>query len=206
MKKIRSKRIYLKWTVTVLFYILYILLYIICLFLQKEQTQQNVTSDYSRLKVAIIIYFVGFIFPFFPKSSKGGWVAQCFRGHGFGSQHTHGRLKLSVTPVSGHLIPSPDLYRNQKYMWYTYTHAGKTLIHIFKNPVKLEEPGGRELQPSHHSVHWLSGDSGMQNFSVTLLRLPGTPSMGRWAVGCVMQDLTGSYFIQARVESLLYHF
>jgi hypothetical protein len=40
----------------------------------------------------------------------------------FNSQHPYGSSQPSVTPVSGDLTLA--------YMWFTYLHAGKTLIHI----------------------------------------------------------------------------
>ena len=44
------------------------------------------------------------------------------RGPGFDSKHPHGSSQLSVNPVPGHLMPSPDFFRHQAYLQCTDIH------------------------------------------------------------------------------------
>jgi hypothetical protein len=53
-----------------------------------------------------------------------------FRGPTFNSQHLHGSLQMSVTPVPGNSMLSSGLCGYQYAWWCTDIHAGKTPIHI----------------------------------------------------------------------------
>lgn len=89
-------------------------------------------------------------------------------------------------------------------MWYTYTHAGKTLVHIFKNPVKLEEQRAPAPPPLSPLTFWGQRHAELLSYSS---ETSWDPVHGQVSHGlCLVQDLTGGYFIKARMQSLLYHF
>jgi hypothetical protein len=50
------------------------------------------------------------------------------RRHRFDSQHPHGRLQLSVTPVAGDQMPSSGMVYD--CMHVVYIQAGKIPIHV----------------------------------------------------------------------------
>ena len=57
-----------------------------------------------------------------------GWT---FRGPGLDSQHPHGSSQLSVTPVSGDLMPSSVLLGDQA-LHMVHRHTCKQKAHIHK--------------------------------------------------------------------------
>lgn len=64
------------------------------------------------------------------RDASVGQITGCFcRGPGFGFQHPHSGLQLSVA-ATGNLVLSSVLPRNQAHTWRLHIHAGKILIHI----------------------------------------------------------------------------
>lgn len=53
-----------------------------------------------------------------------------FRGSGFDSQNPQGGSQPSVTPVLEDLMLYSGFCGHEAYVWYIFTHVGKTLINI----------------------------------------------------------------------------
>lgn len=59
------------------------------------------------------------------------WLRELAAPAGFSSQNPHGGSHLSVAQVPGYFMLSSDICGHQACtMWYTYIHAGKTLVYM----------------------------------------------------------------------------